>query len=71
MNITLFDSHGRLIKDLVQNALVGREGFYQWDGIDNQNQKANVGYYIVYVEVFDLDGNTHRFKKKLVVGARF
>lgn len=71
LSITIFDSHGRLITNLVRNDLVGREGFYQWDGIDNQGQKANVGYHIVLVEVFDVDGNTQSFKKKLVVGAQF
>ena len=71
LNITIFDSYGRLIENLVRNELVGRQGFFQWDGIDNQNQKAGVGYYILLIEVFDLNGNTSAFKKKVVVGARF
>ena len=71
LNITIFDSYGRLITNLVQNDIVGREGFYQWNGVDNRNQKAGVGYYLVLVEIFDLQGNQYKFKKKVVVGARF
>ena len=70
-NITIYDSKGRQIKSLVKNALLGTEGNYIWDGITDDNERANIGIYIVYVEVFDLQGKTKHYKKTAVLGSKF
>ncbi len=69
-NIKIFDSKGRLIRYLANNQLMGINGVITWDGLDDKNQKAPVGIYIVYIEIFDLDGNVKQFKKPVVVAAR-
>ncbi len=70
-NITIFDSYGRPVKELANNDLLSPQGFYQWDGINQDGRKVLVGNYIVLFEIFDVDGNRERFKKLVAVGAQF
>lgn len=69
-SVTIFDSNGRLIKNLVQNKLLGTSGTYTWNGITNDYQKANIGIYIIFIEVFDIHGNTKTYKKTAVLASR-
>jgi len=70
-NITIFDSQGRTIKSLVQSDLLASEGTYSWDGTNNENAKARVGIYIVYFEVFNLNGDVSSVKKTCVLATQF
>jgi hypothetical protein len=67
-NITIFDSRGRKTRQLVNNELLGTEGTISWDGMTDDNQKAAIGIYIIFIEVFDLDGNVENYKKTAVLG---
>lgn len=71
VNMTIYDQRGRKITTLAQNDLAATEGFYTWDGTNDAGQKVRIGYYIIYVETFQLNGVKQRFKKPIVVGARF
>ncbi len=66
-NIVIYDSKGRLIRKLVKNELLGTSGTYSWDGINDNNEKAGIGIYIIFVEVFDLNGEVKKFKKTTVL----
>ena len=66
--ITIFDSRGRLIRNLINNQLLGTEGVFTWDGVGDDNQKALIGIYIVFVRIFDLNGGSTNYKKTTVVG---
>ncbi|MCK5170321.1 MAG: gliding motility-associated C-terminal domain-containing protein, partial [Bacteroidales bacterium] len=70
-NIKIFDSKGRLIRYLANNQLLGINGVITWDGLDDKNQKAPVGIYVVFIEIFDLDGNVKQFKKSVVIAAKW
>ncbi len=67
-NIVIYDSKGRLIKNLLLNELLGAKGTFSWDGINENNEKAAIGIYIIYVEAFKLNGDTKKFKKTCVLG---
>jgi hypothetical protein len=69
-NITIFDAAGRPIKYLKRNALSGIRGSYQWDGLDEKNRKLPVGLYIIYTEIFNLEGKTKKFKHPIVLARR-
>ena len=69
--IIIYDAYGREVKRLVQNQLLATEGFIQWDGTTDGGEKAKVGYYIVLIEAFKLDGTSEKIKKTVAVGARF
>jgi len=67
-NITIFNAKGREIRRLIKNEMCGIEGYYTWDGLTDAKTKAGIGIYIVYVEVFNLNGTTTSYKKTCVVG---
>jgi hypothetical protein len=66
--VTVFDGSGHLIRNLVTNELCGTSGTWSWDGINNRNEKALIGRYVVFVEVFDLQGNVKKYKRTAVLG---
>lgn len=70
-NIIIYDSRGRQVKYLLRNGLLGTEGSYTWDGITEENEKAGIGIYIIYTEVFDLQGKIKRYKKSAVLAHKF
>ena len=70
ITITVYDATGHLIRNLVSNELCGTSGSYSWDGITNRRLKAPIGRYIIYIEVFDLNGNVKRFKRTTVLGGK-
>jgi hypothetical protein len=70
ISITIYDATGRLVRNLVNHELSGTSGAFTWDGITNERMKASIGRYIVFVEIFDLDGNVKRYKKGTVLGGK-
>jgi len=71
LNITIYDSKGRLIKYLIKNQLMSGENVYTWDGINEDRLKANIGIYIVYVEMLDMTGKVNHYKKTAVLATKF
>lgn len=69
-NITIFDAVGRKVRNLERNALNGIKGYYRWDGLDDKNRKLPVGIYIIYTEVFNLQGKTKKFKHTIVLARK-
>ena len=65
----VYDMNGKLIRNLVENELLATKGSLSWNGLDNNNNKANVGIYIIYAEVFNLNGDVKHFKLKVVVAS--
>ncbi len=69
-SVYVFDAKGRIIRHLIRNELLSVEGLVSWDGLDDMDQKAPVGIYLVYVEIFDLKGNVRTHKKTCVLAGR-
>jgi hypothetical protein len=69
-NIKIFDQQGRLIRTLANNEVIGTQGFFRWDGDQDDGTKARMGYYFVWFEVFSLDGLVNTFRKRVVVSSR-
>ncbi len=69
-NITIFDANGRPVKYLVKNGLCSMQGYFRWDGLDEQGKKLNVGMYIIYTEIFNLQGKRQSFKNVVTLAAR-
>ena len=70
-NVKIFDTSGRIIKDLISNELLATEGFFTWDGTSDENRLARFGIYIVYVQIFSPTGNVEEFKETCVLAERF
>ena len=69
-NLYIFDASGKLMIQLVNNELLGVEGSFIWNGIDQYNQKVNIGIYVIVLEVFDTEGNVTKYKDKCVVAGK-
>lgn len=69
-NITIFDAVGRPVRYLQRNALNGIRGTYRWDGLGEKGEKLAVGLYIIYTEVFNLDGKTKKFKNVVTLARK-
>jgi hypothetical protein len=66
-NITIFDAAGRPVRYLQRNALAGTKGYFRWDGLGEKNKPLPAGLYIIYTEVFNLQGKTKKFKNVIVL----
>lgn len=69
-NIMVFDSKGRRINRLASNMTLGTSGNITWDGATDGGRRATMGAYVIFIEVFDLNGNIKRYKKTVVVATK-
>jgi hypothetical protein len=66
-NITILDAAGRPVRNLVRNGTLGIKGYWNWDGLDDKGLKLPVGTYIVFTEIFNLQGKKDKFKNIVVL----
>lgn len=69
-NITIFDAAGRPVKNLVRNGTLSSSGYWNWDGLDDKGQKLPVGTYIIFTEIFNLQGKKDTFKNTVVLARK-
>ncbi len=69
-NITIFDASGRVVKTLVKNATLAFIGTFRWDGLNDKMGKLPIGTYVVYTEIFNLNGKKKIFKNAVVLTRR-
>lgn len=70
-NVRILDPQGREIKRLANNELLGTDGFFRWDGDQENGSKARIGSYMVWFEVFDTTGEVKTFRKRVVIAEEF
>ena len=66
-NISIFDDTGRFLFKLANNEILGSSETIVWNGDDQTGQKNQLGVYIVVVELFHPEGETHRYKDGVVL----
>ena len=59
------------IKKLLNNFTLNTEGTFIWDGLNEQNQLATVGIYLVNAEIFNLAGKIKRYRKSFALVSKF
>jgi len=69
-NITIFDAAGRPIRNLVRNGTLSASGYWNWDGLDDKGFKLPVGTYILFTEIFNLQGKKNKFKNAVVLARK-
>ena len=71
--ISIFDTQGRLIKLLQPNILLSPEsGTFFWDGTDSKNTRADIGMYVVVLEVTNQsNGSRQLYRRVCVLADRF
>ncbi|MFY0627651.1 MAG: lamin tail domain-containing protein [Reichenbachiella sp.] len=70
-NIVVYNITGSIVKTIAENELLSTRGFVTWDGTSDAGELANVGYYVVYFEIFSANGNKDIYKETVVLGTRF
>jgi hypothetical protein len=70
-NITVMDAAGRPVRILQRNVTCAATGSFRWDGLNDKQQKVPVGTYIVFTEIFNLQGQKQSFKNTTVVAKKF
>ncbi len=66
-NIIIYDAGGRAVRNLVRNGTLGLKGYWNWDGLDDKGNKLPVGVYILFTELFNLQGKKEKFKNTVVL----
>jgi len=61
-NVYIYDSRGRQVRHLIRNEQLAQDGTLSWNGINDDNEKAPIGIYVVYVELFNLSGKVNKYK---------
>lgn len=55
--MSIYSSNGSFITYIANNEMLSVEGNLFWDGFDKDNMLCPMGIYILYVEMFNLNGN--------------
>ncbi len=62
-NITIFDVSGQIISRLYKSYLLAADGTLVWDGKADRGKLANIGIYVLYVELHNADkGEVKQYK---------
>jgi gliding motility-associated-like protein len=69
-NITIFDARGRIVRKLVNNELLGMEGSFTWNGLNDSNSIPVMGIYLFFIEIYDLKGNVSHYKRTCVLAKK-
>lgn len=69
-NITIYNDRGVPIKRVAKNLTLGTEGTISWDGMNDNNTLAPAGIYIVYAELFDINGHVKKYRKPCALATR-
>jgi hypothetical protein len=67
LTVYLFNQQGEKIVTILNNLLCGRNGQFNWNGINNQNSYLSTGVYILVAEAFHLNGKRKRYKKVIAI----
>jgi len=68
--VKVFDVKGRPVRNLVENKLIGNDGAFSWDGVNDKKEKARTGIYVFYIEVWDANGAVKEYKRTCVLTTR-
>jgi hypothetical protein len=69
-NIIIYDAAGRAVRYLVLNGIIGTDGYWTWNGLDDKGQQLPMGVYIFFTEIFNLKGKKERFKNAVVLARK-
>ena len=70
-SILIYNISGKKVKTLCNNILFDTKGNLTWDGITDEQIKADVGVYVVVIEYFDLKGEVKREKITVCIATKF
>jgi hypothetical protein len=69
-NIRIYDARGNMIRTLASGYLLGTETVMSWDGSRNDRACAEIGPYVVFVELFNQKGIVKKYKKVITLAKK-
>lgn len=63
----IFDTTGRYVAEIANQDLLGTEGRLIWNGMTMSGSRLRTGLYILYIELFHMNGQTKSYKKAFLV----
>ncbi len=70
-NIRVYNSLGREVRRLASNMTLSTKDELFWDGLLANKERAPIGIYAFYFELFHSDGEVKVYKKTCVLGRKF
>jgi hypothetical protein len=70
VNMEVFDSRGRKVRQIANNVLTGSEGIFTWDGMTETRSKAPLGIYVLLIELVRSDGVVRKIKRTVILGGK-
>lgn len=70
VNIVVYDSRGRFVRQIANNVLIGSEGLFIWDGMSASGGKVSLGFYVLLIELIRPDGTARKIKRTVIVGGK-
>jgi hypothetical protein len=67
-NILVFDASGRRIRIIANNQLLGSQGSFIWDGVDEKGKLAQTGIDLIYIKLHNPSGEIKEYRKTCVLG---
>jgi hypothetical protein len=68
--MSIYGSNGNFVTHIINNEMLGIEGNLFWDGFDDGNSICPIGIYILYVEMFNLNGKKIVEKHAIVLSRK-
>jgi len=69
-NIRIFDIRGIVVKTLASHVMFGTETILTWDGMRNDQTPADIGMYLIYIELFNKEGIIKKFRKVVTLARK-
>ena len=69
--LTVYNTDGQLIKELVNNEIVGQKGYWIWNGSNQSGFPVTPGVYVLYFEYHLSSGQQNVLKETVVVGKTY
>ncbi|NNE34502.1 MAG: hypothetical protein HKN13_04670, partial [Rhodothermales bacterium] len=70
IRVRIFDSKGRIVRELERGRLATQDGTVVWDGRDDDGNVLGIGIYVAFLEAIDVGGGTVEAHKAALVLAR-
>lgn len=69
-SIWVYDLEGREIHQVLTNESLGNSSIIQWDGRNTAGEIADMGIYLIYMQLWDADGNVKEYQESCALVKR-
>ena len=70
-SVRIYNSLGLEVRKLATNITLANEDALFWDGLSSRKMRVPIGIYLVYIELFNLEGEIDSYKIPCVLGGKF